>query len=98
MILDQPSLWQTVALPIVLALLSGAAINAVIGALRYRHDARRAPAELDSLIVGSAEKAVLSLERALQAAEAEIADLRGRIATMQAEITVLHERLAQMGS
>lgn len=63
---------ETALVPIAVALVSGPVAAIGVAYVTHRHNARKVPAETDSIAVGSSEKAVLSLERALQRANEEI--------------------------
>lgn len=102
---------------IVTALLSGGLATAIASIITARVAARRvnieeraAPAQVQSILVGGAEKAVATLVIALEWAEAEIRDLKeesdasrvreqakdARIAELETNLTMLQTRLGQL--
>jgi hypothetical protein len=90
----------SIAVPLIVALLGGGMVQGIIGLLRLRIDKKKAPVEKDSIIVGGAEKAVLSLQAALVHAEKEMEHLRQahiedqkRIAECEATIHTLEVKV-----
>ena len=87
-------------LPILLALLGG---GSVIGFLTWTIARRKAPAEVDAIVVQSAETAALSLQKSLAAETARADRLQAdndrkdaRIATLEAKIETMQKMLDDM--
>lgn len=74
---------QLYVVPIVIALLGGGLVSAITGLYNARKNARiasqRAPLEDDSIVVSSSEKAVLLMERSLNAANTRITELEAHL-------------------
>lgn len=78
-----PFFVQAVLVPIIVAILSGSGGLAIAGWLRDRRDRKAAPdkpkLEQDALRLGNESIAVVSMERALNAAHTRITDLEARL-------------------
>lgn len=85
---------------VVKVLLALAALTAAGGLLRYLlvpTERRKARGEADSIVVGGAEKAVLSLEKALAHAERQIERLEQQDEVKDRRIAALEEALRAAG-
>ena len=92
-----PFFIQSVLVPIIVAILSGSGGLAIAGWLRDRRDRRAAPdkprLEEESLRVGNESVAVVSMERALNAANTRITELERRLATAEKQEVQLARKL-----
>lgn len=81
---------EALLVPIIVALLGGGALTALV---TYLNAKRRAPAEIDSIVVQGAEAAVLSLQRAVDAANARANDVAVERDRLAAEIARKDQRI-----
>lgn len=95
---DSAATWL---LPVVVALLGGGLVAALGQFLAARAELRRvriaegkSGAEVESIILGGAEAAVASLQKALDRSESQIARLEALAEKRAARITELEEQLA----
>jgi len=75
--------------PILTTLLGGGLVTAVVNLYRAGRDNQKTPEEKQSIITEGAEKAVMSLSKALDGAEARIVELREQLEDQKKQFEML---------
>jgi septation ring formation regulator EzrA len=82
--------------PIVVALLTGGVGAGIYNLVKARLDTKKAPAERSSIVAEGAEKAVVSLGKALDEAEERLAAVKSELAQEQAKSTIQKHKLERL--
>ena len=87
---------NSILVPLLSLILGGGLAGTVVNLVKARNDSKKAPAERDSVIVTSAESAVVIMQKVLDSTNRQLRDKEKEVEELTSKLSVVKKELGEL--